>query len=262
MNFCLCVETFFAGDPLDSRLEKIAGHGWDWIEFWASGDKDHAELQAALQKNRLRVANFSGQREGTSYLSADRAAYTSEIEANMNLAQVLGCERLMLLTDPLAENGHVTETHSETPALEKIDATVATLRELAPLAEKNKITLVLEPLNTTVDHPGYFLASSEVGFEIIRRVDHPRIKLLFDGYHLRAMGEDVVKSATENLPLIGHVHLADEPGRHEPGTGTFPFREFLGVLKDGGYSGFVGFELFPEKDDESALKAISDLLPA
>ena len=53
---------------------------------------------------------------------------------------------------------------------------------------------------------------------------------------------------------------ADEPGRHEPGTGTFPFHEFLGVLKDGGYAGFVGFELFPKSDDESALVAMSELV--
>ena len=260
MNFCVCVETFFEGESLDSRLEKIAKHGWEWIEFWASGDKDISELQAALNKNRLQVSNFSGQRQGTSYLPGDRASYLSEIEANMKLAQSLGCERLMLLTDPLDENGHVADSHLEVSAREKIDGTITTLKELAPVAEKNDISLVLEPLNTRVDHPGYFLTSSEVGFEIIRNVDHPRIKLLFDAYHLRAMGEDVVKSARENLSWIGHVHVADEPGRHEPGTGSLPFHELLGVLKDGGYSGFVGFELFPKSDDESALRAMSKLI--
>ena len=89
------------------------------------------------------------------------------------------------------------------------------------------MTLVLEPLNTRVDHAGYYLETTAEGVQIVDEVGSPAVRLLFDAYHAAVMGEDVAAEARAHAARIGHVHVADAPGRHEPGTGQVDYRGLL-----------------------------------
>jgi len=119
------------------------------------------------------------------------------------------------------------------------------LKAIAPLAEKAGITIVLEPLNTLVDHPGYFLDSVDLGAQLVREVANPKIRLLFDIYHVQVMQGNLIERLREHLDVIGHVHVADVPGRHEPGTGEINYRNVFKSLKEAGYDKTVGFEYVP-----------------
>jgi hydroxypyruvate isomerase len=130
---------------------------------------------------------------------------------------------------------------------------VDVLSRVAPDAEEAGVTLALEPLNTEVDHPGYYLTTSEEGFEIVDEVGSENVTLLYDVYHQQITEGNVIQTVTENVERIGHVHVADVPGRHEPGTGELNYGRIFEALDDVGYDGYVGCEFSPTDDPDGAM---------
>ena len=123
------------------------------------------------------------------------------------------------------------------------------------MAEAANITLLLEPLNTKVDHPGYTLAHSAQAFEVVRRIGSPRLKVLYDVYHMQIMEGDLIATMDVHLDEIGHIHVADVPGRHEPGTGEIDYGSIARMLRANGYDRGVGLECFPRDRSEDAVEA-------
>lgn len=119
---------------------------------------------------------------------------------------------------------------------------VETLKAIAPVAERMGVTVVLEPLNTIVDHAGYFLTTSAEAFEIIREVNSPAVRVLFDIYHQQITEGNLIRNITENIDLIGHFHMADNPGRDEPGTGEINYSAVLNAIAGTGYDRYLAFE--------------------
>jgi len=107
-----------------------------------------------------------------------------------------------------------------------------------------------------VDHAGYFLPSTVEGLDIIDELNRPEIRLIYDIYHSAVMGEDVAEVLKGRLDRVAHVHLADAPGRHEPGSGTMDWRRRLQWLTDNGYRGMVGLEYMPTQSTEASLRAL------
>ena len=108
------------------------------------------------------------------------------------------------------------------------------LVRIAPFAEKEDVTLVLEPLNTRLgqprSHKNYFLEYPQPAFDLTRQVGSDKIKLLFDIYHMQLMAGNVIKTLEKNIDQLGYIHLADVPGSHEPGTGELNYKnDFKGA---------------------------------
>jgi hydroxypyruvate isomerase len=114
------------------------------------------------------------------------------------------------------------------------------------------VTITLEPLNDRVDHPGYFLTSTTEGLDIVDEVGRSEIRLLYDVYHAAAMGEEIALLGGR-VDRIAHVHLADTPGRHEPGTGAMDWQARLDWLAARGYDGLVGLEYTPVAETGASL---------
>jgi len=126
------------------------------------------------------------------------------------------------------------------------------------LAESEEISLNLEALNITTDHVGNFLKNSQMGAEICRLIGSPRLKLLYDVYHMQLNEGAICDTLTNYIDQIGHIHVADAPGRHEPGTGEIQYKKVITHLEGLGYGGRIGYELFPLKDTMTAVKAIME----
>lgn len=135
------------------------------------------------------------------------------------------------------------------------------MRKVSPKAKDAGITLVLEPLNTEIDHQGYHLSSSTEGYDIIKSVDSPNLKLLFDIYHQQIMEGNLISNIRKNIDMIGHFHFADVPGRHEPGTGELNYANIFEVIADSEYKGYLGCEFTPSKTSKEALQAVKELAP-
>ena len=256
----VCIEMVYTEVPFLERIDKAARAGFDAIEFWNWDNKDLPALKAAVEEAGIGIASFQANLGGTLIHPEQRDSFVSSIAQSLEKARELGSSGLFLLTDELAEDRSVRFQYPELSAEEKYESVLEGLGLIAPLAEKAGVTLVLEPLNSQVDHVGYFLDSSATGFELVRAVDSPYIKLLYDIYHMQIMEGNIIQTLTGNQDVIGHVHVADVPGRHQPGTGELNFANIFGALRDAGYEKYVGFELDPTVPSEEAMATCLALL--
>jgi hydroxypyruvate isomerase len=140
------------------------------------------------------------------------------------------------------------------------ESVIEGLKPTVDMAESSGVTLLLEPLNTTYDHAGYWLASSDRGAEICRALGSDRMRLLFDCYHMQIMEGDLVKHIERNIDVIGHFHSAGVPGRHELFQGEVNYPFVVGEIERLGYDGVFGLEYAPSMDDEASLKRTLEYL--
>ncbi len=258
MRFSICLEMIYPELDFASRAVRVRERGFSAVEFWAWTDKDLAALER-LAEQGLKIATFSGQRKGSLINPEDWETYRGELEAAIPVAKRLGSDRLMLLTQELLPDGSGRSAPPRLTRAEQRASVVRGLRALAPIAERQGITLLLEPLNVRVDHPGYFLDSASEGFVVVGEVGSPRVRLLYDIYHMEVMERNNTDVLLKHLPLVGHIHIADVPGRHEPGTGELDFSGILRSLGERGYAGSVGFEFSPSAGSDVALASILEL---
>jgi hydroxypyruvate isomerase len=174
-----------------------------------------------------------------------------ELKQNIAIAQDIRCQSLIVTSGPQQPNVEPQVQH---------DTIVDILKAVAPSAETANITIVLEPLNTIVNHPGTYLSSSFEGYDIIREVGSSKVKLLFDIYHQQITEGNIIANITEHMELIGHFHLADVPGRREPGTGELNYANIFKAIADSDYQGYVGCEFSPSGTSVQALEYIKTLL--
>jgi len=238
--------------PFLDRIRKAADQGFDAVEFWNWDNKDLPAIKAAVAECGIGIAAFQSNLGGTLIHPDHREKFIAGIQKSLEQAREMGSPALFLLTDELGEDRSVRFQFPELTPEEKYSSVLAGLKALAPLAEKAGVTLVLEPLNTHVDHAGYYLNHAEAGFQLIRAVGSPRIRLLYDIYHMQVMEGNLISTLTGNLDVIGHVHVADVPGRHQPGTGEINYPRVFKALQDAGFEGFVGLEYSPTIPSEQA----------
>ncbi len=132
---------------------------------------------------------------------------------------------------------------------------VAGLRQIAPYAERQGVTLVLEMLNSTVDHPGYDADSVRYGLEVVQGVGSPAMRLLYDVYHMQIMEGNVIATLRDHRDVIAHVHTAGVPGRHElDETQELNYRAISNALAEQGFPGFVAHEFVPTRPPMQALQ--------
>lgn len=257
MKASVCIEMIYTEYPFLERIEKAAEAGWDAIEFWNWDNKDLPAIKASVEKTGLAVAAFQGNLGGTLINPSHRDVLVSGIKKSLAKGQELKTNGLFVLTDELGEDRSVRFQFPELSYEVKYQSVLDGLKMLAPLAEQAGVTLLLEPLNIYVDHAGFFLHHSSTGFELVRAVASPRIKLLYDIYHMQVMEGNIIHTLTHNLDAIGHIHVADVPGRHEPGTGELNYPNIFKALREAGYNGYIGFEFAPTShSDEIAARAL------
>ncbi|MFB6136816.1 MAG: TIM barrel protein [Halobacteriaceae archaeon] len=245
----VCVEKVFDDDPFVDRIDRAAAAGADAVEFWGWRDKD---LDAVADRAAEYDLDVAGMVAGAGSLvdphRTDQAI--ADFESAIAEADAIDCPTLIVTTG-LAEDAFSRE--------EQREALVSALAGAAPAAEDAGVTLAVEPLNVAVDHEGYFLAESAEAFEIAAAANSEAVTVLFDVYHQQITEGDVTRGLTENVADVGHVHVADNPGRHEPGTGELNYANILDALDETDYDGYVGCEFDPVGDAEAAVEHVVEL---
>ncbi|HMG34152.1 MAG TPA: TIM barrel protein, partial [Blastocatellia bacterium] len=241
------IDMIMTDRPFLERMSRVKQLGYPAFEFWEWKNKDLDAIQKKKDELGLEIATMMGSGWKQLFTEDARKAFVAEIQASVATAKRLGVKTLIVTTGSEDRGRPRAEQHS---------AYVAALKAAAPYAEQAGVTLVLEPLNTKVDHPGYYLTTAKEGFEILDEVGSPSVKMLFDIYHHQIMEGNVIQDITKNIARIAHFHVADVPGRHEPGTGEINYANVFRAIGASDYKGFVGLEFKPSHAADDALRSV------
>ncbi len=257
MKYSLCTEMFYENLDFTSRFRAASGDGFEYCEFWRWEGRDWNSISDAVTESGIKISSFSGDDKYSLVDPDDSESYLDFLGRSIEKAVSIRCPNLVIHTDALnPADGSAKKIKRSMSYEQKLITAYDVLKKSANLAEKNNVTLVLEPLNTLVNHENYFLSDPDISFDLIGAVDSKHVRLLFDIYHMQIMKGNVIERMRSNIEKIGYLHAADVPGRHEPGTGELSFPNIFKAVKEAGYKGFIGFELAPLKDSVGAIKAI------
>jgi hydroxypyruvate isomerase len=232
------------------RFARAAAAGFRAVEFLFIHNVDREAVAQELRRHDLTLALFDP--EGGDFPAGDRGYLCDPgrsehcrqtIQTAIATARPLSCRRLNVLAGNRVDGASDAEMRR---------AAVETLRWAAPLAASAGITLLIEVLNTW-ESPRYFLDRSRLALDVVREVGAPNVRFQFDCYHLQRMEGQLIDGLVKNLEWIGHVQIADVPGRHEPGTGEVNYPNVLAALDRAGYDGYVGLEYRPSGVTEDSL---------
>jgi len=242
--------------PFERRMEMVAEAGYSAVElvdeFKGWSDADFRRVNARKRELKLTFDATAGVWKGI----ADPGgidAFVADLTAFVPTAQKLECSDIIVLSGNRVEGATHEQQHR---------ACVESLKRGADIAEKNGLRLLLENIDQE-ENPKYFLTSVAEGFGIVREVNHPRVKFLYDFYHEQISEGNLIKKLEENIHQVGLVHIADVPGRHEPGTGEIAYASIYRKLAQLHYSDYVAMEFEPTGDVvESLRKARTDAIDA
>jgi hydroxypyruvate isomerase len=249
MKFSANVSILFKEVPLLERFGRASAAGFSAVEFWWPGHEAGA-VERAVRDAGLDVALFNfdagDMAAGDRGLASDperQQLFRDNVPVALDLARALGCERMNVLV------GH------EVPGMDR-EEQLALAREnvrfAAEQAEAADVTVLVEAVNTFENGP-YLLYTTEQAVEFVERVGQENVRIQHDFYHMQRMEGNLVANLREHFDHIGHVQIADSPGRGEPGTGEVHYSFVLGELERLGYDGYVGLEYNPttESTEES-----------
>lgn len=247
MKASVCTDMLFWGQPTVPAMEAAKAAGADAIEFWSSGDKDLKAVAAASRSLSLPIAVFCG--PPVSMIAPDQAAaYAEGLKQMVHACDTLNCRTLIACSGSANHGWAPNDMH---------DRLRGTLETALPVLEAHDLTLVLEPLNASEMS---YLRTSREAFDICRMLQSPRIKVLYDIYHMQLMEGNLTSTLLANLPLVGHLHVADVPGRRAPGNGEINYPNLLTALARAGYAGYAGLEYSPSDDKAAELSRVVEMI--
>jgi hydroxypyruvate isomerase len=240
----------YTEQPFLDRFALAARAGFSAVEYLFPYQFDLKEIRTRLEDLGLVQALFnlhpgdpSAAEWGTLSSPHRREYFRRSLSEALQAARFLGCSRLNSMFG--------NRVAGVTPAAQ-FDCAVENLTWAAPLAADAGVTLLIEPLNPA-DFPECAIHRTSEALEIVRRVDNPQVKLQYDIYHAQMTEGNLIHTFSKCLFEIGHMQLADVPGRHEPGTGEINFPTVLKALGDLNYSGYMGLEYRPSGDTNGSL---------
>ena len=250
MRFSANVSILFKEVPFLERFGRAAATGFSTVEFWWPSDEDPDAVEKAVKDANLQVAlmNFDAgdMAAGDRGLAGDperEGRFRENVPVALELARSLGCRRMNVLV------GHALAGMKRDEQLAIAQRNVGFA---ADEARKVGVEVLVEAVNTFENGP-YLLRTTEGAVRFVRGVGRGNVKVQHDLYHMQRMEGNLVANLREHVGLIGHVQIADSPGRGEPGTGEIRYPYVLAALEELGYDGYVGLEYNPttETTEES-----------
>lgn len=261
MKYGICLEMFFKNLAFIERIKRAGDTGFKYSEMWfidgtfngtdcSSDPKDPEDVRRAARDAGITITNAvigspDGQLGGGLTNPKNRREWLKRAELTFQFCKEAHIGAVIVCTGNV-QKGMSLETQKK--------SILKGLRSTAKLAKKYNITLLLEPLNTPYDHPGYFLGSSDEGAALCRKVNSANMKLLYDCYHMQIMEGDLIGHIKRNFDVIGHFHSAGHPGRHELYLGEINYPYLVSQIEKMGYKGVFGFEYMPTLNDKKSLK--------
>jgi hydroxypyruvate isomerase len=245
----ICYPIFRPKDmSLDDLFRTAAEIGYAAVELWTRDD-DFVEVIGSAKRHDLAVASMSGHASLPDGLNkrSNHERIEAELRESIDIAAKHGIPGLICFS------GNRQPFQSE---IDAIDAVADGFRRIAPYAEEKGINLNMELLNSKVNHPGYQCDHTAWGVAVCEKVNSPRVRLLYDIYHMQIMEGDIIRTIRQNIRWIGHFHTAGNPGRNDmDDTQELNYAGICRAIADTSYPYYVGHEFVPKGDLIEALRA-------
>lgn len=251
-----CIDSMYCELPFLERFEAAKKDGFEFIEFWNWDGRNAEDIKNAAQKAGVGISGFNGDASYSLIDPAQRKDYLEFLQRSVRFAQQIDALSVTIHSNALGDGGIVLNHYAELSDTVKLCSMFDLLKECAELAESSGIAMNLEPLNIISDHIGNFLSTTQMAAEMTELIGSPKLKVLYDIYHMQLDEGNLCNTITKYIEQIGHIHVADVPGRHEPGTGEINYHNIFSCLEKLNYQGRIGFELFPEITTAKAAAAI------
>jgi hydroxypyruvate isomerase len=249
-GYAINLDTWCKQVPFEQRFALARKLGFKTIEFWTvdrgNGTKA-ADIKKLVNDNGLEVTqfapawpNFADQTKLPELMKVTEQAIAD--------AKVLGCAKFTVTGHSLVE-GMTREA--------QLAGYTAGLMRMAPILESAGVTGLVEPFNR-VNHLNHLLNGSQPALPMVRSVNSPRVKLLWDFYHMQLEDGDLIEKFTAGAGQVAHVQIGDVPGRHQPGTGEVNHANLLRAVRSAGYRDKIGLEFMPLGQDDT--RAVQDML--
>jgi hydroxypyruvate isomerase len=232
--------------PFDRCLEIVAQAGYQGVElvgeFQAWSAEERGRIMAHLRSLGLVVDAMSGVKAGFA-VPQDRDAFRAQFVDHLRSARELACERVILLS-----GNRVDGVGADVQRQTAID----NLAWAANQAGREKVEVLIEPIDL-LENPSIYLSSVTEGFELARAVGAPNLRVLYDVYHEQRSYGNLLEKLEKNIDLVGLIHVADVPGRHEPGTGEIDYGAVYRTLGRLGYKQWIAMEYYPTSEPVASL---------
>ena len=243
MRLCVPIPCFFGNTDFCAAIRTVRALGFDAVETYDWKCLDIPAVAKTLKDTGVELLSICT----TEFRLTDpayRDAFVEGVRESCEAAARLGAKRM------------ITQVGQDTgaPRREQHASIVEGLILAAPVLAEYGVTLMIEPLNTLVNHPGYYLWSAGEAFDIVKEVNSPFVKVVYDIYHQQVSEGNIIPTVTENLPHIAHLHAAGHPGRNELQFGESDYGNIIRAVDAAGYGGAMGLEYRPLLDPIESLK--------
>jgi hydroxypyruvate isomerase len=246
-RFSVMIWVLKSRGTFDENLDRVAQAGFRHVELvgeslsWSAAERDR--LMAKMTALGITVDASTGMKTGFA-IPGTGDAFLSELKGFIVAMKGVGCRRLILMSGKRVD-GMAQEAQRA--------VAVENLRRAAEVLEAEGMDAVIEPIDR-LENPPIWLDGVEEGFEIVRQVASPRVKVLYDLYHEQRTKGNLIEKLRKNIDAVGLIHVADVPGRHEPGTGEMDYGNIYRAVKELKYSGMIAMEFYPTGDIVEGLR--------
>lgn len=240
--------TVFGKLPFEERIEKVSEAGYHAVELvrefehWT--DSDYARVNRKKHQLGINFDTTAGLHHGIGN-PAERDAFLKDLSEMLTVCDKLDCPRLIVMSGNVVPGMSRADQHQ---------SCIEGLKRAAGMVEGKNITLLVENIDPE-ENPRYFLTSVAEGFDIIRAVNHPQVRFLYDFYHEQIAEGNLIEKMEKNIDLVGVFHIADVPHRHQPGTGEINYNNIYKKMVELKYDRYIAMEFMPIGDPIQILRA-------
>ena len=232
------------------RFERASKAGFKAVEYMFPYEWSKEELATALNSHQLEqvlfnlpAGDWAGGERGIACIPGRESEFKDGVQSALAYAEALRCPTINCLVGLTPED----------VSADKVRRTlVDNLQFAAAALQENGIRFVIEMLSHKAV-PGFYLVKTREALQLLEEVNHPNIQLQYDVYHMQIMEGNLIDTLSANMSSIGHIQIADNPGRHEPGTGEINYPNVFAAIDELGYEGWIGCEYVPAGTTEEGL---------
>jgi len=232
------------------RFERASKAGFKAVEYMFPYEWSKEELATALNSHQLEqvlfnlpAGDWAGGERGIACIPGRESEFKDGVQSALAYAEALRCPTVNCLVGLTPED----------VSADKVRRTlVDNLQFAAAALQENGIRFVIEMLSHKAV-PGFYLVKTREALQLLEEVNHPNIQLQYDVYHMQIMEGNLIDTLSANMSSIGHIQIADNPGRHEPGTGEINYPNVFAAIDELGYEGWIGCEYVPAGTTEEGL---------